>query len=55
MPFLNLRLEGKGKGILQHHQLVAEFEAISEDNRQKLLDGAFGEVLKAAQVLVFQL
>ncbi|OWM84066.1 hypothetical protein CDL15_Pgr009313 [Punica granatum] len=43
------RVEAKGKGILQHHQLIAEFEAISEDTRQKLLDGAFGEVLKASQ------
>ncbi|GMY23113.1 sucrose synthase [Fagus crenata] len=35
------RIEGKGKGILQHHQLIAELEAIPEANRKKLLDGAF--------------
>nr|AIJ28962.1 sucrose synthase [Manihot esculenta] len=43
------RIEGKGKGILQHHQIIAEFEAIPEENRKKLLDGAFGEVLRSAQ------
>ena len=44
------RIEGKGKGILQHHQLIAELEAIPEANRKKLLDGAFGEVIRSAQV-----
>lgn len=44
------RIEGKGKGILQHHQLIAEVEAIPEANRKTLLDGPFGEVLRAAQV-----
>ncbi|KAK4747009.1 hypothetical protein SAY87_026046 [Trapa incisa] len=43
------RLEAKGKGILQRHQIIAEFEAIAEEARQKLTDGAFGEVLKASQ------
>ncbi|KAK4756626.1 hypothetical protein SAY87_006753 [Trapa incisa] len=43
------RLEAKGKGILQRHQIIAEFEAIAEDTRQKLTDGAFGEVLRASQ------
>lgn len=43
------RIEGKGKGILQHHQLIAEVEAIPEVSRQKLLDGAFGEVLRSTQ------
>ncbi|KAK4757884.1 hypothetical protein SAY87_019185 [Trapa incisa] len=43
------RLEAKGKGILQRHQIIAEFEAIAEESRQKLLGGAFGEVLKASQ------
>lgn len=43
------RIEGKGKGILQHHQLIAEVEAIPEANRKTLLDGPFGEVLRAAQ------
>ncbi|KAF8025920.1 hypothetical protein BT93_F2676 [Corymbia citriodora subsp. variegata] len=43
------RLEAKGKGILQHHQIIAEFEAIPEDSRAKLLGGAFGEVLESTQ------
>lgn len=43
------RIESKGKGILQHHQIIAEFEEIPEDNRKKLADGVFGEVLRAAQ------
>ncbi|XP_022147583.1 sucrose synthase [Momordica charantia] len=43
------RIEAKGKGILQHHQLIAEFETIPEENRKKLADGAFGEVLRSTQ------
>ncbi|GMI81344.1 ARABIDOPSIS THALIANA SUCROSE SYNTHASE 4, sucrose synthase 4 [Hibiscus trionum] len=43
------RIEGKGKGILQHHQIIHEFEAIPEENRKKLADGAFFEILKASQ------
>ncbi|XVF35192.1 hypothetical protein REPUB_Repub18cG0124200 [Reevesia pubescens] len=43
------RIEGKGKGILQHHQIILEFEAIPEENRKKLADGAFFEILKASQ------
>ncbi|KAJ7956032.1 Sucrose synthase [Quillaja saponaria] len=43
------RIEAKGKGILQHHQIIAEFEEIPEENRQKLVDGAFGEVLRSSQ------
>lgn len=47
------RIESKGKGFLQPHQLIAEFEAIPEANRLKLMDGAFVEVLKSTQVLFF--
>jgi len=43
------RIEAKGKGFLQPHQLIAEFESIPEANRQKLLDGVFGEILKSTQ------
>ncbi|KAJ8767350.1 hypothetical protein K2173_017394 [Erythroxylum novogranatense] len=43
------RIEAKGKGILQNHHVIAEFEAISEENRKILADGAFGEVLRATQ------
>ncbi|KAF5748391.1 sucrose synthase [Tripterygium wilfordii] len=43
------RIEAKGKEILQRHQIIAELEAIPEENRKKLLEGAFAEVLKAAQ------
>ncbi|KAI9192886.1 hypothetical protein LWI28_028985 [Acer negundo] len=43
------RIEAKGKGILQNHQIIAEFEAIPEQNRKILADGAFTEVLRASQ------
>ncbi|KAK0572784.1 hypothetical protein LWI29_037266 [Acer saccharum] len=43
------RIEAKGKGILQNHQIIAEFEAIPEHNRKTLADGAFTEVLRASQ------
>ncbi|OMO86375.1 Sucrose synthase [Corchorus olitorius] len=43
------RIEGKGKGILQHHQIILEFEAIPEENQKKLQDGAFYEILKSSQ------
>ncbi|PRQ47087.1 putative sucrose synthase [Rosa chinensis] len=43
------RIEAKGKGFLQPHQLIDEFEAIPEASRQKLSEGAFGEVLKNTQ------
>nr|CAC32462.1 sucrose synthase isoform 3 [Pisum sativum] len=43
------RIEAKGKGILQHHQIIAEFEEIPEENRQKLVNGVFGEVLRSTQ------
>jgi len=44
------RIEGKGKGILQHHQIIAEFEAIPEAIRKILAGGAFSEVLRSTQV-----
>ncbi|KAL3734508.1 hypothetical protein ACJRO7_023805 [Eucalyptus globulus] len=40
-----LRVQAKGKGILQRHQILAELQAIPEESRAQLLDGAFGEVL----------
>ncbi|KAF8036113.1 hypothetical protein BT93_C1957 [Corymbia citriodora subsp. variegata] len=43
------RVVAKGKGILQRRQIFAEFEAISEESRAKLRDGAFGEVLKSSR------
>ncbi|MBA0819229.1 hypothetical protein Gohar_003739, partial [Gossypium harknessii] len=43
------RIEGKGKGILQHHQIILEFEAIPEETRKKLAGGAFSEILRASQ------
>ncbi|KAK1550911.1 hypothetical protein Q3G72_026762 [Acer saccharum] len=43
------RIEGKGKGILQNNQIIAEFEAIPEHNRKILADGAFAEVLRSTQ------
>ncbi|KAJ1400583.1 Sucrose synthase [Sesbania bispinosa] len=43
------RIEAKAKRILQHHHVIVEFEEIPEENRQKLVDGAFGEVLRYTQ------
>ncbi|CAN0920901.1 Sucrose synthase [Linum grandiflorum] len=43
------RIEAKGKGILQHHHIVSEFEAIPEANQAVLQEGVFGEVLRSAQ------
>ncbi|CAN6470266.1 unnamed protein product [Victoria cruziana] len=40
----------QGNGILQPHQLWAEFErVISEEERKKLSEGLFGEVLRSTQ------
>lgn len=40
-----------GKGMLQQHQLLAEFEAaFTEDEKKTLKDGVFEDVLRAAQV-----
>ncbi|XP_058108730.1 sucrose synthase 1-like [Magnolia sinica] len=44
------RCVSQGKGILQPHQLLAEFEAvIPEGDKQKLKEGVFGGVLRATQ------
>ncbi|KAI3847522.1 hypothetical protein MKX03_024513, partial [Papaver bracteatum] len=43
------RIESQGKGILQPHQLLAEFEAVFTGNNKKLADSVFGEVLRSAQ------
>ncbi|CAA3009437.1 sucrose synthase-like [Olea europaea var. sylvestris] len=43
------RIEEHGKGILKPHQLLAEFEAICESDKEKLQDHAFQEVLKFTQ------
>ncbi|CAL1409267.1 unnamed protein product [Linum trigynum] len=43
------RIEAKGKGILQHHQIIAEFEAIPEKDQKVLQEGVFADVLKSAQ------
>lgn len=50
LHYVNCRIESLGKGILKPHQLLAEFEAISKDDKHKLHDGAFAEVLKSTQV-----
>ncbi|RWV80353.1 hypothetical protein GW17_00058396 [Ensete ventricosum] len=40
----------QGKGMLQPHQLLAEYAAVfSEADKEKLKDGAFEDVIKAAQ------
>ncbi|KAK6944684.1 Glycosyl transferase, family 1 [Dillenia turbinata] len=43
------RIENQGKRILQPHHLLSELEAISGDDRHKLTDGSFGDVLKSTQ------
>ncbi|XP_010520519.1 PREDICTED: sucrose synthase 4-like [Tarenaya hassleriana] len=43
------RVEAKGKGILQHHQIIAEFESLPEETQKKLEGGAFFEVLRSTQ------
>ncbi|KAG7627226.1 putative sucrose synthase [Arabidopsis thaliana] len=43
------RVEAKGKGILQHHQIIAEFEAMPLETQKKLQGGAFFEILRSAQ------
>nr|AYK02519.1 sucrose synthase [Catalpa fargesii] len=43
------RVEAHGKGILKPHQLLAEFEAICEADKEKLQDHAFKELLKSTQ------
>ncbi|KAL1805017.1 hypothetical protein DCAR_0830804 [Daucus carota subsp. sativus] len=45
------RIESHGKGILKPHQLLAEYEAISKEDKLKLDDGhgAFAEVIKSTQ------
>lgn len=45
------RFVHQGKGMLQPHQLLAEYGAVfSEADREKLKDGAFEDVIQAAQV-----
>jgi Sucrose synthase len=49
-PFI-YRLVKQGKGMLQPHQIIAEYNsAIPEADREKLKDSAFDDVLRAAQV-----
>ncbi|KAK6152065.1 hypothetical protein DH2020_014700 [Rehmannia glutinosa] len=43
------RIEAHGKGILKPHQLLAEFEAISQSENGKRQDHAFKEVLMSTQ------
>lgn len=43
------RVEAKGKGILQHHQIIAEFEALPLETQKKLEGGAFFELLRSTQ------
>jgi Sucrose synthase len=49
-PFMH-RFVKQGKGMLQPHQIIAEYDsAIPEADREKLKDSAFDDVLRAAQV-----
>lgn len=45
-----LRVEAKGKGILQQNQIIAEFEALPEQTQKKLEGGPFFALLKSTQV-----
>lgn len=47
------RIESHGKGILKPHQLLAEFDAIREDDKSKLNEHAFEDLLKSTQVICF--
>lgn len=42
----------QGKGILQPHHLIDEFDSVNSDDQstQKLSDGPFADVIKSAQV-----
>ncbi|KAJ8426115.1 hypothetical protein Cgig2_005760 [Carnegiea gigantea] len=44
------RIVSHGKGILQPHQVLSEYEALSD--KQKLADGPFGEVLRHIQEVI---
>lgn len=45
------RLVNQGKGMLQPHQITAEYNAaIPEAEREKLKDTAFEDLLRGAQV-----
>ena len=53
LDYLFCRLKNLGKGMLQPHQIIAEYNsAIPEAEREKLKDGAFEDVLRAAQVCI---
>ncbi|KAG5569550.1 hypothetical protein H5410_059316 [Solanum commersonii] len=43
------RIESHGKGILKPHELLAEFDAIRQDDKNKLNEHAFEELLKSTQ------
>ncbi|XP_021756725.1 sucrose synthase [Chenopodium quinoa] len=43
------RIASHGKGILQPHELLSEFEAVSDKDKHKLADGPFGEVFRHTQ------
>ncbi|CAO2841645.1 unnamed protein product [Amaranthus hypochondriacus] len=49
LSFLS-RIASHGKGILQPHQLLSEFDAVSD--KHKLSDGPFGEVLRHTQEVI---
>jgi hypothetical protein len=47
------RLVNQGKGMLQPHQIIAEYNAaIPEGEREKLKDSALEDVLRGAQVCI---
>ncbi|KAF6139811.1 hypothetical protein GIB67_009658 [Kingdonia uniflora] len=43
------RIESKGKGIYQPHHLLEDIKAISENDRKRLTEGVFGDIIRSTQ------
>ncbi|KAF6164794.1 hypothetical protein GIB67_002450 [Kingdonia uniflora] len=46
------RIESMGKGIFQPRHLLDEIKALSDQERQKLTDGVFGDILRSTQEVI---
>ncbi|KAK6944914.1 Sucrose synthase [Dillenia turbinata] len=49
---IHFSLEKNGKGILQRHALLTEFEGLAAEESLRLSESAFGDILKATQEAV---